>query len=338
MSEPETASASGLATVTAGLDGLAWGYRFTEAGIAEVVREEHLRDALDRQEGWLWLNFDLGDPRSEATLRSLPHLPPAAVAMLVSTDERQRIDSFGQVIGGVVADFERDSMDVRQIVRWQFVMAPHLFVSARRRPGHTLHQLHEDLRTGRCLPDVLHLFDALIHEFTTATSIILNDVTNRLDEMEEQLLDQRDVGAEGLGLARRRLVRLHRQAVPMRAVLIHMLTERPSWFTDKAVVDCQRVAERLDSLADDLEALQERGRALQDELKSREAEKTNKRLTVLSVVSALMLPPTLITGIFGMNVDGLPFRETPEGFVVTCALMLASAAVMLVVLRRIRLI
>lgn len=320
------------------LDGLAWGYHFSESGAAELIQGVALRDALERQESWLWLNFDLADPRSKAAIESLPNLPPAAVAMLLSTDDRQHIDSFGQVIGGVVADFERDSMDVRRVVRWQFVMAPHLFVSARRLPGHTLHQLHQDLQSGRSLPDVLHLFDALIHEFTTATSIILNDIANRLDVMEEQLLDQREVGSEALGLARRRLVRLHRQAIPMRAVLIHLLTERPDWFTDHAVADCQRVAERLDSLADDLEALQERAHALQEELKGREAEKTNQRLTVLSVVSALLLPPTLITGIFGMNVDGLPFRETPEGFLITCALMVVSTVIMLIILRRIRLI
>jgi zinc transporter len=321
------------------IEGLAWGYRFTEAGDAQLLQGAALREALEKQESWLWLNFDLDDERASVAIASLPHLPPDAVAMLLTKDDRQHIESFGQIIGGVVADYERgDSLDVRRIVRWQFVMAPHLFVSARRRPGHTLHQLRLDLQSGRRFPDVLRLFDAIIHEFTSATSLLLHDLTNKLDAMEEQLLDQKEVGYDTLGLVRRRLVRLHRQAAPLRAVLIHMLTERPAWFTDQAAADCQRVAARMDSLAGDLESLQERARALQDELKARDGEKTNKRLTVLSIVSALLLPPTLITGIFGMNVDGLPFRETPEGFLVTCGLMVVSAAGMMVVLRRIRLL
>jgi zinc transporter len=321
-----------------GIDGLAWGYRFSESGAAELLQGPALRDALEKQEIWVWLNFDLDDERTKAAIASVPHLPPAAVAMLLSTDDRQHIDSFGQVNGGVVADFERDLVDVRRIVRWNFVMAPHLFVSARRLPGHTLHQLHLDLQSGRRMPDVLRLFDALIHEFTSATSVLLNDLANKLDEMEERLLDQKDVGYELLGVVRRRLVRLHRQAVPLRAVLIHMLTDRPSWFTDQAVTDCQRVAERMDSLAEDLESLQERAHALQDELKARDGEKTNKRLTVLSIVSALLLPPTFITGVFGMNVDGLPLRDTPTGFIVASGLMAASVAGMMVMLRRIRLL
>ena len=141
-----------------------------------------------------------------------------------------------------------------------------------------------------------------------------------------------------MGQARRRLVRARRQIVPLRGVLIHMLSERPYWFDEDAVVECQRVAARMDGLVDDLESLQERAHALQDELKAREAEKTNKRLTVLAIVSALMLPPTFITGVFGMNVTGLPFQENAYGFWVACGLMAASAAGMLAVLRRIRLI
>jgi len=95
---------------------------------------------------------------------------------------------------------------------------------------------------------------------------------------------------------------------------------------------------RIDALVDDLDALQERGRTLQDELKAHEAEKTTKRLTVLAMVSAMLLPPTFITGVFGMNVNGLPLQGTIYGFAAACGLMAMSVAAMLFVLWRIRLI
>jgi zinc transporter len=322
-----------------GINGLAWGYRFSGTGASELLQGGALREALEKREVWLWLNFDLADERARAAISDLPHLPPAALAMLLSTDERQHIDSFGQVVGGVVADYERcDPPDERYIVRWNFVMAPHLFVSARRRPAHALNQVHLDLQTGRLMPDVLHLFHALIHEFTSATSLVLNDLGAKLDEMEERLLDQKEVGSDVLGQARRRLIRVNRQALPLRAVLVHMMAERPDWIDDDAIADSQRVASRVESLIDDLESLQERAHTLQEELKAREAEKTNQRLKVLSVVSALLLPATFITGVFGMNVGGLPFTRDPLGFWATCGLMAASVGVMLVILRRIRLI
>ncbi len=201
-----------------------------------------------------------------------------------------------------------------------------------------MNQVRIDLQHGRRLQNVLGLSHALIQETASAISLVLNEIGVKLNEMEEWMLDRKEVRADVLGQARRWLVRLRRQALPLRAVLIHTLSERPDWFDDDAIADCQRVAERIDGLVDDLESLQERAHPLQDERRVREAERTNKRLTVLSIVSALSLPPTFITCVFGMNVKGLPFQEAPYAFLMTCGLMATSMVGMLVVLRRFRLI
>lgn len=324
---------------TTDIEGLLWGYRFSEAGQAELLQGAALRAALERQEVWIWLHFDLGDERARDAIAALPHVPPAAVAMLLSADDRQHIETFGPAICGVVADYERgDTLDVRRAMHWHFLMAPHLFVSARRMPGHALHQLRLDLGAGRNFPDVVSLFNAIIHEFTSATGLLLWNLSTQLDEMEEALFDGKDVTPQALGTARRALVRLRRQAKPLHGMLIHIVTEPPDWFTEEAAKDCHSAAERLDSLTDDLDALQDRAHTLFDELTAIGSEKTNKRLTVLSIVSGLLLPPTFISGMFGMNVGGLPFTQSAFGFWGACGLMAVSATGMLILLRRLRLI
>ena len=59
-----------------------------------------------------------------------------------------------------------------------------------------------------------------------------------------------------------------------------LLEDRPDWFTQAAAEDCERVAQRVDSVVADLAALQERAHALQDEFTSRQAEMVNKRFSV----------------------------------------------------------
>lgn len=321
-------------------DGRLWGYRFSEEGVAEIVQGPYLQEALEKREKWLWLNFDLADERAYFAISSLPHLPRAALAMLFSPGERQHIDSFGNVVVGVVADYERvEPIDPKRIVKWQFIMAPHLFVTVRRVPGYTLHQVHLDIQSGRHFPDVLQLFAAILNEFASATLGMMHELSNRLDEMEVQFLDRKEVSApEILGSIRRRLVRLRRLVQPQRGLLSHLLTDRHDWYDEDTVLDCQRVADRLDDLAEELDALRERAHSLQDEFNGREAEKTNRRLTILSVVSALLLPATLISGIFGMNLSSLPFQYAPDGFIVICGLMAVSVGGMLVILRRFGLI
>jgi Mg2+ and Co2+ transporter CorA len=318
---------------------LAWGFRFSNAGEAEALEDADVLAALESKIDWVWLNFDLSQPGSSATIASLPHVPKGALAMLGSGDERQQLDGFGQSIGGVAIDYEGlNPAAEKHVIPWNFVMTPNAFFSASRSPSHALIRVRCDVLSGRRVHDVLALFHALIHEVANSLSLALNDLGAGLNEMEERSLDHKEIASEILGQSRRRLVRARRQAVPLRGMLIRLLSERPYWFDDDAVAQCQRTVARMEALVDDLEALQERGRTLQDELKAYEAEKTTKRLTVLAMVSALLLPPTFITGVFGMNVSGLPFQETAYGFYFACGLMAASVAAILILLWRLRLI
>jgi len=49
--------------------------------------------------------------------------------------------------------------------------------------------------------------------------------------------------------------------------------------------------------------------------KTRQDEKMNNIMFILTILSAVFLPLTLITGFFGMNTGGLPFTQDPQGTV-----------------------
>lgn len=53
-------------------------------------------------------------------------------------------------------------------------------------------------------------------------------------------------------------------------------------------------------------ALQERGRLLHEEIDTLINAATNRSMRTLTVISTLLIPPTLIVGAFGMNVPGIP--------------------------------
>jgi zinc transporter len=84
--------------------------------------------------------------------------------------------------------------------------------------------------------------------------------------------------------------------------------------------------------------MRERSRLLQEELHLQIEEQGNSSLRVLSVLTALLLPPTLVTGMFGMNLHGLPFAEDAGGFVWAIVIMLLSSIVAYVVMKRFGLI
>ena len=66
------------------------------------------------------------------------------------------------------------------------------------------------------------------------------------------------------------------------------------------------------------------------------ANRTNQVMKVLTVLGTIALPALVISGIYGMNLKGLPFADSPYGTVMVSGVMLATTVVLLAVLRLLR--
>jgi len=72
---------------------------------------------------------------------------------------------------------------------------------------------------------------------------------------------------------------------------------------------------------------------VQEDLLSQLAHEQNRRMYVLSVVAAVFLPLTFVTGLLGMNVGGLPGTQNPYAFIQMVTAMIGMAFVLLVFFR-----
>ncbi len=133
---------------------------------------------------------------------------------------------------------------------------------------------------------------------------------------------------------RRTCVRLHRQLTGLR-VLFHRLDQKNTDHLSPALrIHASKLAQRLDGLDHDIVELRERSRLLEEELRFKNEEESNRHLHTLSIVTTLLLPPTLMTGIFGMNTKGLPLTDVETGFLWAAALMASSIGAAYLFMRR----
>jgi CorA-like Mg2+ transporter protein len=80
---------------------------------------------------------------------------------------------------------------------------------------------------------------------------------------------------------------------------------------------------RYAALVEDAQEYAEHCQFLLEELRAQLEEETNRNLHVLTMLSVIFLPATLIAGIWGMNVGGIPFSGSPNGFWVVGGLITA---------------
>ena len=133
--------------------------------------------------------------------------------------------------------------------------------------------------------------------------------------------------------ARRVVLRWRGQTLLPRHAVQRLAARLPPWLDNSARFELRGAVEQLEGLADELRLLDDRAVMLEGEIAGRLAEATNRNLYVLSIITTLFLPMTLVTGIFGMNVAGLPGTQDPGAFWWVVLGMTASAAGLLAVLR-----
>jgi magnesium transporter len=165
------------------------------------------------------------------------------------------------------------------------------------------------------------------------------DVVDRLEDLSDEAEEQvfADDGAEGLQerlfRLKRKVVRLRRAVAPMREVL-DLLAEDADIVTPKLQPyyrDVQDHVIRCIELVDNIREL------LSSALEARLAQASNRLNLVVKQLSgwaAIILIPTLIAGIYGMNFRHMPELEWRFGYPFSIGLMLVSGFVLYRVFKR----
>jgi zinc transporter len=321
------------------LPGLLWAMRFDEDGRGHLFGPDEALPAPGAfGAGFHWLHFNLNDARLAALVAEGRLGPPHLTAGAFASDPHQRLAVEDGHVGGVVADLVREAgagAGVDAGGRLHFVIGPRLLASGRRHPVLGPDLARDAAAEGRGIRAPVQLLEVIVGHVVTAMAETGGRLADELDEIEDHILDERVRGdRRRLGPIRRDAVRLHRQLLGLRAVF-HRLESAVAdeAVPSAAVAAAARIAQRLDALDRDMVMLADRSRLLQEELSSYLAQASNRQLYTLSVLTALFLPPTLVTGLFGMNTKGLPLADSEAGSSIAMAVAAASALGAFVLIR-----
>ena len=263
--------------------------------------------------GFLWLHFSLANAASEPWLRDHLELPPAFYESLKDAAST-RVEVIEDGLLAIVNDVQFFAHEASSASTVTFYIAPRVAVSARTTALRAIDRLRGSVRAGAVFSSPAGLLAHLLRDQADVLVEIVRDATKQADLAEDRIISGRSASRARLGTLRRTLVRLQRLLTPELAALFRLLNRPPAWVTEDDVADLRQSAEELSTAVADSAALVERVRLLQEELKASLDEQTNRTLFILTVVTVLALPMTIIPGFFGMNVGGVPFAQHQAGF------------------------
>ena len=229
--------------------------------------------------------------------------------------------------------------DTQDIARLKFALHHRLLVTGRRAALHSVDEVRRAVAHGKIFETGDALLEQIFDHFAHQVASMIRELGDRLETIEDRVVDDRvDPDDLRVGPVRRMALRLARQIGALR-LHFHALVENPERdLPDDVFAMAERVSLRFTSLARDVEAIQERARIIQEEVSAKSADLMNRQLSTLSVLTALFLPATFVTGAFGMNTKGLLFGEDELGFWWALSLCVVGSACVYFVLRRMRII
>lgn len=295
---------------------------------------------LDNMNGPVWLHFNLADARAVNWIATCDAIPLDARELLLDHDALARHEVADNGLALVIGDLHHDfNGDPEGFGTLRLYVDRHMLITGRRHPLKAVDQLRREMVAGVDVVSTADLLARLIELLAATFQRVVKDHADIVDDVEDQILagHVRDQGAE-LGRVRRLLARLRRHVNGERHALSQSLARVHRWAGNSDTAELRQAIERLDGTAQDLELVQERARLLQEEIAGRLGEATNRNLYLLSVMTTVLLPINLITGIFGMNTSGLPWSSGENGFWHAVICMMIGIAISLGLLRRNRIL
>jgi magnesium transporter len=168
-------------------------------------------------------------------------------------------------------------------------------------------------RSSRLRRDVLgkttgyFLYKLLDYIFRDA-KIVLRELVRESEHVEAQVYDTHTrVTTKRLGILRRNVLQMRQVVEPQRVLISQYLNAGKKFIEADLEIYFDDVRDTLDGMSVVLENSKNIVDGLFDVNEAFLSHRTNEIIRLLTVISVVLMPPTLITGYYGMNVSSLPF-------------------------------
>jgi magnesium transporter len=158
---------------------------------------------------------------------------------------------------------------------------------------------------------------------------------DRIDALEDQVIDSPSPEIlQSVFVIKRQLVDLRRILVNTRDASLHLQRDPNSLIDAEHQPYIRDIYDHVTRLLDSVEAQRDLLNNTLDIYLSSVANRTNEVMKVLTVLGTIALPAIAISGIYGMNLKGLPFEDSPHGAEWVGGITIAATALLLYLLRK----
>jgi magnesium transporter len=285
--------------------------------------------------GVRWLNLEHPREADRDWLEREFGFHPLAIEDVASRNQRPKLDAYDDYLFIVLHFPVFDKPSGRLLTaEVDLFVGPDFLITLPDQPLPPLAAMFERYREREEVREPIfskgtgYLLYRIVDTCVDASFPMLRKIGAKLDKLEDDIFEGRSAEiVRDLSEAKQEIINFRRVVRPMRAVLRDLERTKQRYLADDLDIYFDDITDAAERIWDVLENYKEVADALEDSNESVLSHRLNDSLRVLTSVSVVLLPLTLIASIFGMNV-----KVPGEGELAAFWAVMGGMAVVLVAL------
>ena len=289
--------------------------------------------------GLRWINIERPRQIDLAWLQERFEFHPLDYEDVTSRNQRPKVDAYDDYLF-IVLHFPRYDKQVGRLnaAELDLFIGPDFLITLPNEPLQPVEYLFERCRTNEETRESVfsrgpgYLLYKIVDDLVDAQFPMLRKIGNKLERVEEEIFEGNSAEVvRDISNVKQEIINFRKVVRPQRAAFRDLETNGARFMAEDLYYE--DITDASERVWDMLENYKEVVEALEDTNESAIAHRTNETFKVLTAISVIVLPLTLVASIWGMNV-GVPGEEDMTAFWAILGFMVILLGGMIAYFRR----
>ncbi|AIY66683.1 zinc transporter ZntB [Pseudoalteromonas piratica] len=279
-----------------------------------------------------WVHCDRSSNEFEQWLKELG-LDESIIESLLATDTRprfQQIDKhrFFLILRGVNLNPGKEPDDMLTV---RLLYTPERVVTCSLQRLRAIEAVSTQMQTGKGPETLEYLVLEILNQLNSKIESVIEPIEQFIDSQDNDSFNSNEIAE--ISVQNRKLLRLNRFLKPQVYALASLCKNKVTTFHEYEV-DLANQLDTLSRIVDTIDFYIAQIDVINNRISQLHSEIMNRNTYLLSIIAGIFLPLGFLTGLFGINIGGMPGVENPNAFYLFCGILTGIGVFALVLFRR----
>jgi magnesium transporter len=292
--------------------------------------------------GLRWINIERPRAVDQAWLEERFEFHPLDYEDVFSRNQRPKLDEYDDYLF-IVLHFPRYDKKVSRLnaAELDLFVGPDYLITIQNEPLQAVQYLFDRIRSNEELREDLfskgpgYLLYRIVDDSVDASFPMLRKMGNKLERIEEEIFEGENSSevVRDISNVKQEIINFRKIVRPQRSAFRDLERTKARYIAEDLDIYFDDINDASERVWDMLENYKEVVEGLESTNESAIAHRTNETFRVLTAISVIVLPLTLVASIWGMNVH-VPGEQSKTAFIVIMAFMVLLLGGMIAYFRK----